>query len=343
MKNSTPLVSVIMSCYNVEKCISEALTSILGQTYKNVEIIISDDGSNDTTRTIIDSISDIRIKRFHNEHNLGLLETWNKLLAQTKGEYITFQDGDDISLPERIERLVLFLESNPEIGLCGTNFIRYFDAWNLFQKSNYPLTDYEIREELKKEMVPFNGTRVMVRRTVYEKIGGFREFFKGLAAEDFDWILRIADHYKVSNIPDVLYEYRYFNRSQSKNSLESEPKRIFVTKIIFFLSKQRALYGADALEMNNVEQIEEFLAPYCEQLNRDKTNYFRFKKVFNNALSNKDYASAWSLLKQRLHSYPLKRTNLVNGYQFASGFSRTFVKAALNRLFGIGKFASSKF
>lgn len=336
-----PLVSVIISAYNVEKYIEEAVRSILNQEYENLEIVIADDGSSDRTRIIIDLLDDSRIKRFHNESNMGLLHTWNKLLPLTKGSYITFQDGDDVSLPGRIEHLVSFLESNREIGLCGTNFIRYFGNWGLYQVSDYPLKDVDIRAEFKVGNVPFNGTRVMIRREVYHSVGGFREFFKGLAAEDFDWILRISEKYQVANIPDVLYEYRYFKRSASKNSLASPVERIFVSKIIFFLADQRDKYGYDSIDKNELDRIQDFLKPYYLQLEKDKTNYLRYNRVFSNALANKDFVAVASLFINRIIQYPFSiRDNTHDLYRLFSGFLRTFFKSVVFKLTGRAKYSS---
>lgn len=333
-------MTVIMSCYNVENYVEKALSSILNQGYANLEVLIADDGSSDSTKTIIDSIQDPRIRRFHNDANLGLLHTWNKLLLQTQGLYVTFQDGDDLSLPGRLEKLVLFMEANPDIGLCGTNFIRYFDTWGLSRVSNYPLTDELIREEFERGVIPFNGTRVMIRREVYDAVGGFRDFFKGLAAEDFDWILRISERYKMANIPDVLYEYRYFSKSASKYATDSPVERVFVTKIIFFLAEQRRKHGVDALQTGMVHQVTEFLAPYKIELKNDLTNYIRYNKVFGNALANKDFNQAVSLWSKRLIKYPLQKGSIYDFYRLSSGFIRTLSKSFLYRITGKARYSS---
>lgn len=329
-----PLVSVIISAFNAEAYISEAVQSILDQQYNNLEILIADDYSSDRTRSIIDSIADSRIKRFHNDSNLGYLLTWNKLLLETKGNYITFQDADDVSLPGRIEKLVKFLEANSKMVLCGTNFIRYFKPWGISQRSHYPLTDAEIRKAFENEIVPFNGTRVMIRKSMYEKVGGFREYFKELIAEDFDWILRIADQGQVANLPEVLYEYRYFSRSASKYSLQSPVERVYVSKIIFFLTRQRQQFGSDAIQNNQLDQIQEFLIPFREELAADSTNYIRYNRVFSNALANRDFAYAGSLWINRLKQYPIYNKNIVDLYRLISVFMRTLVKSVIYKFHG---------
>ncbi len=117
-----PLVSVIIPAYNCERFIIQSLDSIINQTYQNLEIIVCDDASKDKTRKIIDSYSDPRIKRFHNEYNMGYLITWNKLMAFATGEYITFQDADDVSDTKRIEILLKAFYNFPEISAVGSNY-----------------------------------------------------------------------------------------------------------------------------------------------------------------------------------------------------------------------------
>src|SRR5262249_29917335 len=101
-----PKVSVVMSAFNAEAFIEEAIISILSQTYENVELVIADDGSMDNTRRVLDRLTDRRIRRYDNKENLGYLRTRNRLFRLTTGEFVTLQDADDISLPNRIENQV---------------------------------------------------------------------------------------------------------------------------------------------------------------------------------------------------------------------------------------------
>jgi len=172
----------------------------------------------------------------------------------------------------------------------------------------------------------------MIRRNVYLAVGGFREYFNGLAAEDYDWILRIADHFKLANIPDVLYVYRYFSKSASKNSLQSPVERIFVTKIIFFLKQQRAELGADALQQNCPDLISEFIKPYQVKLEMDRTNYLRFDRVFSNCIANKDFLYAVSLLLRRIARYPFEMQNFVDAVRLSFSLGRTIIKSIVSKL-----------
>jgi len=118
-------VSVIIPVYNVEQFVLEAIQSIQNQTYKNLEIIVIDDGSVDDTYKIVEKLAkdDNRIKLYRNEKNLKIVKTLNRALTIAKGEYIARMDGDDISAPDRIEKKVKFLELNNDYDLVGCSMV----------------------------------------------------------------------------------------------------------------------------------------------------------------------------------------------------------------------------
>ena len=117
MKN--PKVTVLMSVYNGEKYLQEAIDSILEQTFKDFEFLIINDGSTDKTGEILESYHDLRIKIINNEKNIGLTKSLNKGLKLARGEYIARQDADDISMPERLEKEVEFLETHQDYAVVG--------------------------------------------------------------------------------------------------------------------------------------------------------------------------------------------------------------------------------
>jgi len=108
--HNKPKISVIMSVYNGEKYLGEAIDSVLGQTFTDFDFIIVNDGSTDGSPGIIQSYRDERIRVINNEKNIGLTKSLNKAIKESGGEYIARQDADDISLPERFEEQVWFLE-----------------------------------------------------------------------------------------------------------------------------------------------------------------------------------------------------------------------------------------
>ena len=109
-----------MPVYNGERYLREAIDSILNQTFKDFEFLIINDGSTDLSVEIIESYADKRISLAHNGQNLGLITTLNRGFDLACGEYIARMDCDDISLPDRLEKQVVFMDNHPEIGICGS-------------------------------------------------------------------------------------------------------------------------------------------------------------------------------------------------------------------------------
>lgn len=116
-----PLISVLMSVYNSQAFLREAVDSILAQTLPDFEFIIVDDGSTDDSAAILDSYTDARMVRLKNERNIGLTESLNRGLAVVRGTYLTRMDADDISVPDRFERQFVFLNAHPQVGMVGSN------------------------------------------------------------------------------------------------------------------------------------------------------------------------------------------------------------------------------
>ena len=121
-----PPVTVLMSVYNGEPYIREAVESILNQTFADFEFVIVDDASVDDTENILDSYDDCRIVRIRNRENIGLTKSLNGGLRIARGQFVARQDADDVSLPERLEKQIAFLQPNPATVLVASN-LRYID------------------------------------------------------------------------------------------------------------------------------------------------------------------------------------------------------------------------
>ena len=117
---SRPKVSVVMSVYNGERYLSEAIESILQQTFTDFEFIIVDDGSTDGTGSILGNCTDSSIVHLRNRENIGLTRALNRGLEVASGEFVARQDVDDVSFPSRLARQVSYLEKNPSVGVLGT-------------------------------------------------------------------------------------------------------------------------------------------------------------------------------------------------------------------------------
>lgn len=169
LKNN-PLVSVIIPCYNAEKYVESAVRSIMNQFYKNLEIIVTDDCSTDDTLEILQNLAkeDSRIKLYKNEANLRIVKTLNNMILQANGKYIARMDADDFSLPERIEKQVLFLEQNSDFSFCGTNVYKIDENRKIVGKSVLPET-FEDNKLFLKFYSTFYHPTVIFRSDVYKK------------------------------------------------------------------------------------------------------------------------------------------------------------------------------
>jgi len=201
--HSGPKVSVIMCVYNGEKYLRSALESILSQTFREFEFIIVNDGSSDNTSLILNGYADPRIKLINNPVNSGLTKSLNIAVMASKGEFIAQMDADDISTPDRIEKQLKAFETGQSIGMVGTN-MRFIDEnGNPVSTTAFPSNQDEVAALLMKH---YCCGQVMYRRDAMVKVGHFDERYT--CAQDYDIALRIAEHFSVTNINDITYEYR---------------------------------------------------------------------------------------------------------------------------------------
>ena len=199
------LVSVVMPVYNVEKYLKEAIDSILNQTYKNIELIIIDDCSMDHSREIIKSYNDTRIRAYFNTENLQQPRTRNKALKLANGKYIAVMDSDDISLPNRIEEEVKFMEANKNIDICGS-FIKTFGGTKS-RLVRTPLLDEDFKI-ISMVTSPVAHSTVMFRHSSFEKYN-IQYDIDYKYSQDFElWSRLIFEGAKFANIPKVLLYYR---------------------------------------------------------------------------------------------------------------------------------------
>lgn len=132
---STPLVSVILPAFNAEMFLRESISSILNQSLKNIELIIINDGSTDSTEDIIKSFSDNRIVYLKNTINLGIIKTLNKGIDNAKGKYIARMDADDISMPNRLKRQIEVLENDESIDIVNIKAYILNDSGTFYTKN----------------------------------------------------------------------------------------------------------------------------------------------------------------------------------------------------------------
>jgi glycosyltransferase involved in cell wall biosynthesis len=195
---------VLLSVHNDERFVSEAIESILSQTFRDFELIVIDDGSTDGSRATIEAFDDHRI-RLVSRANRGLTASLNEALELARGEYVARQDADDISLPTRIEREVAFLDSHPEIALVGTNYTVIDEAGQRLSTTSvftHP-DDLAVAEILSNQ---YGHGSVMMRRARVAELGGYDGSLGYV--EDYDLFVRLSRIAKIANIAEPLYLWR---------------------------------------------------------------------------------------------------------------------------------------
>lgn len=201
------LVSIIMGVYNGADALSQAIDSIIAQTYTHWELIACDDSSTDDTPKILFDYAkrDSRIVVIHNEKNCGLAASLNHCLKYVRGTYIARMDCDDISAETRLEEQVMYLERHSEFDLVGT----YMQAFDEFGKKNIiESKQYPTKFDLPKG-APFSHATIMMRTSAMNELNGYCISKHTVRTEDVDlWYRFFAAGFKGANLQKPLYFVR---------------------------------------------------------------------------------------------------------------------------------------
>ena len=198
-----PKVSVLMPVYNTkEEFLREAVQSILSQTFKDFEfLILNDSPENTRLEMIIRSFKDKRIKYIQNEKNLGISKSRNKLIDLAKGEYLAVMDHDDISLPERFEKQVAYLDEHPDVGVVGTK------KRTISGQTSSVLTDnHDIKLALMCGCAIAHPSAMIRKSVLIENNIRYEEEFS--PAEDYALWCRLIPFTKFHNLDELLFLYR---------------------------------------------------------------------------------------------------------------------------------------
>jgi glycosyltransferase involved in cell wall biosynthesis len=226
-----------MSVYNGEKYLRYAINSIINQSFSDFEFIIINDASTDNTGKILGEYNDNRIVIINNEKNLGLTKSLNKGIAVAKGKYIARMDADDISMPERIEKQVGFMENHKDVAILGTDYYPIDEAGRRINaKLMRPISSTEIKRNLFK-FNPFIHSSLMIRREVLKEVGYYDERFK--KAQDYELCLRILSKYEGYNLPEELIAFRI---DKTKLSIKRAREQIYFAILARLKTLKQGLY-----------------------------------------------------------------------------------------------------
>lgn len=205
--NVKPKISIIMPVYNLEKYITEAMDSVLNQSFKYFELIIADDGSKDKTREILDKYAkkDKRIVFIKRDTNLGITKNLNDMISIAKSDLIARMDGDDISYPQRLEIEYEYMIKNKKCILAGTWAEMIDKDGKVIHPVKYPAQDWFLRARMLKSDQFIHGS-VIFRKEYALKAGGYPPEYK--ICEDYGLWSRMMKLGRIANIPQILYQWR---------------------------------------------------------------------------------------------------------------------------------------
>ncbi len=202
---TTPRVTVLIAVYNGERFIRSAIDSILNQTFNQFELLIVDDASIDTTRAIIETFSDPRIRIIQNDRNQGAAFSRNRGISESIGEYIAVLDADDIMYPHRLEQQVAFLDAHQEITLVGGAYDVIGQDDNLLTTIRHPTHPLIIKWMLLFRNVIATST-CMFRKVAAIDVGGYDN--RLIVVQDYSFLVRLSKRFLLAQLPDVISAYR---------------------------------------------------------------------------------------------------------------------------------------
>ena len=253
-------VSVLMAVYNTkEEFLRESIQSILDQTFQDFEFIIVDDGSKNNPEEIVKSFNDGRIKFYKNDTNSGVAYTRNRLIDLAQGEYIAFQDSDDISFPTRLEKQVKFLNENP-------NFSGVSAGYETFPNKKIVLMISE------PKILDFLGGCKFTQPCSMLRINDFKKYNlkyneKLKTSEDYDLWSRCIEKIRLYNLEEVLLKYR-----RNPNSLVHTKKKEMAEAD--FEIKQRLLD-----KLTSDKKLQKEIIKVASKLDKKQSSFF--EKLFS--------------------------------------------------------------
>ena len=283
--DSLPLVSVLMPVYNGEAYLNEAIDSILCQTFADFEFIIINDGSTDKTEDIILSYHDQRIHYYKNDKNLGIVGTLNRGLDLCKGKYIARMDADDVSMPQRFEKQVAYMNAHPNVVACGC-------LYTVYGKENRGVVDVATEaDDVRYDMAlycQYAHSTMMLRREIMEKHAlRYREEYRH--AEDYKLWTELLQYGDMVNLPDILHSIRQCEEgisivhSAEQKSLANQVRKEYLN----FLGVATE-HTINEIEFNNfsLDEIQLVLTNYlpliirCKPYNWIRKNYVSCLKKY---------------------------------------------------------------
>jgi len=216
MEKSPPKITVLIPVYNAQEYIGASIASILNQTFRDFELLIINDGSTDDTASVIDTFSDPRIRVFHNEKNLGIIDTPNRGIELARGDYIARMDADDIAYPKRLSKQIAFMERHSQIQILGASIMPFGR-----KRINLPWHNPSDHKEIQAGFLfgsPIASSTVMMRRSFLNK-HHLRYDPRFPLCEDYYLWVRATGLGQAANLREPLVRYRFHPNQITQTNL----------------------------------------------------------------------------------------------------------------------------
>lgn len=261
--NTTPEISLIMSVYNGEDYLAEAIESVLNQTFREFELIIINDCSTDGTSEILEKYAsmDSRVKVHTNEVNLRLPSSLNKAMSYAQGKYIARMDADDICLPDRLARQFDFMEKNPHIALSSCRFMTLKNGV-ISSGGCGGKGDNESIKALLLVTNPILHPGIIAKADAIRDLGYDKNF---TCTEDMElWTRFVMAGYNIEILPEYLMIYRLHDKQITETTLEKQHREVvaiqknYYPKLLQAMSEEQEKFYINGVYFRNNKNIDEF-------------------------------------------------------------------------------------
>ena len=287
--NRAPKISLIMSVYNGEEYIAEAIDSVINQSFRDFELIIINDCSTDGTSEILDNFAklDDRVKVYTNEVNLRLPSSLNKALSIANGKYIARMDADDICLPDRLQKQYDFMEKNPDVALSSCRFMTLKNGV-ISSGGCGGKCDPDSINALLLVTNPILHPGIIAKAQVIKELGYDKNF---TCTEDMElWTRFVMQGHKVEILPEYLMIYRLHDKQITETTLEKQKREVvsiqktYLAKQLSAMSEEQETFYINGIYFRNEIDVNKFLA-FCKWAkNVNKQNKLLTKESLNYAL-----------------------------------------------------------
>ncbi|MDJ0736162.1 MAG: glycosyltransferase [Nostocaceae cyanobacterium] len=289
--NIKPKISVVIPVFNGESTIFKTINSVLEQTFKNLEIIVINDGSTDATLDIIQSINDVRLQVF-SYANAGLATSRNRGIEKANGDFISFIDADDLWTVDKLEVQYQVLQNNQNASVAYS-WTDYIDETGNFLKAGRRIiANGDVYSQLLLRNFLENGSNPLISKEAINAVGGFDQTLA--AAEDWDMWLRLAAKYEFVCVEKPQILYRISTNSMSTNLKRQETASLTVI--------EKAFADEKAIKIKHLKKYS--LA--------NTYKYLTFKALESNMKKNINWAAANFLWKCVIHNpFLLRQTRVM--------------------------------